>query len=185
MAVGSCSWHGSAKPLLIINMGSSDKKRSVSTFLSPLALSRSLILVLSLSVAFSLGRSLLLLFSLFLPFGVFHLHFYSKALSFFPFFPPYLSVFHSLSLSPCRPVKHGNFAWQCLRLSSEHTRRPRPLLYSGWPFWLAGPNPPPLSSQFLSFQCAVQLLQVNCNTKLNIKIHHLLMQVRTSCHPCH
>lgn len=29
---GSCSWHGSPKPLLIINLGSSDKKRCISTF---------------------------------------------------------------------------------------------------------------------------------------------------------
>lgn len=34
LAVGSCSWHGLAKPLLIINLGSSDKKRRVSTFLA-------------------------------------------------------------------------------------------------------------------------------------------------------
>lgn len=46
LAVGSCSWHGSAKPLLIINLGSSDKKRRVSTFRSPL----SLVLVLSFFV---------------------------------------------------------------------------------------------------------------------------------------
>lgn len=32
LAAGSRSWHGATKPLLIINLGSSDKKRRISTF---------------------------------------------------------------------------------------------------------------------------------------------------------
>lgn len=32
---GSCSWHSATKPLLIINLGSSDKKRRISTFRPP------------------------------------------------------------------------------------------------------------------------------------------------------
>lgn len=54
---GSCSWHGSSKPLLIINLGSSDKKRCISTFRPtppqspPFPGSCSLLLLMSLTLS--------------------------------------------------------------------------------------------------------------------------------------
>lgn len=99
---GSCSWHGSSKPLLIINLGSSDKKRCISTFRPtpppPLPGSCSLLLLMSLTLSVLCSNAFLDSLDFLSPEFDFILFFCPLCLLFIPVRSPWLAALH-LSVS--------------------------------------------------------------------------------------
>lgn len=152
LAVGSCSWHSSAKPLLIINLGSSNKKRRVSTFRPPTPL----VLVPSLSGCLwpSLAHSLCLSPSCILALA-----------------PPFFSS-HSISLKFLCNISLFVLSLSLSLHACHFNMETLPggifscVAYPCCPFWLADP-PPPRASLSLDVQYS---FYIHDNTKANIDI---------------